>query len=435
MSKDGTNRGGARAGAGRKPKATAEKYANGNPGGRKLTVVEFEGATLEGCEMPEVKEYLKAKQKDGTYTCAEEIFKETWEWLCERKCEQLVTPQQIEQYAMSIARWIQCEEAVSQFGFLAKKPTGTVISSPYVIMGREYMKQANAAWFQIYQIVKENCSVEFKGPTPQDDAMERLLRARETHNITINSIEELRTRLDEMAKEFAGTNISATESKTTDTAYKNAFFEHLHTGLTSNVLKKGSDGAGGYLVPDTYEAELVQALRNKNLMRRLGTIISTTSNLKIPVVDAHGEAFWVEEGESYSFTNESFGQIEIDAYKLAVAILVSDEMLEDSGIDLEAYIKSSFADALGDAEEEAFLTGNGKGKPVGIIHQTEAALEVDTLSSITLDDVIDLEYSLKQPYRKNAVFIMSEEAYLHLRKIKTFNGKPAWKPSLTEDEP
>ena len=255
------------------------------------------------------------------------------------------------------------------------------------------------------------------------------------NNLTINSIEELRTRLDEMAKEFAGTNISATESKTTDTAYKNAFFEHLHTGLTSNVLKKGSDGAGGYLVPDTYKAELVQVLRNKNLMRRLGTIISTTSNLKIPVVDAHGEAFWVEEGESYSFTNESFGQIEIDAYKLAVAILVSDEMLEDSGIYLEAYIKSSFADALGDAEEEAFLTGNGKGKPVGIIHQTEAALEVDTLSSITLDDVIDLEYSLKQPYRKNAVFIMSEEAYLHLRKIKTFNGKPAWKPSLTEDEP
>lgn len=183
MSKDGTNRGGARAGAGRKPKAIAEKYANGNPGGRKLTVVEFEGATLEGYEMPEVKEYLKAKQKDGTYTCAEEIFKETWEWLCERKCEQLVTPQQIEQYAMSIARWIQCEEAVSQFGFLAKKPTGTVISSPYVIMGREYMKQANAAWFQIYQIVKENCSVEFKGPTPQDDAMERLLRARTPYNI------------------------------------------------------------------------------------------------------------------------------------------------------------------------------------------------------------------------------------------------------------
>lgn len=255
------------------------------------------------------------------------------------------------------------------------------------------------------------------------------------NNHTINSIEELRTRLNEMAAEFTDTNISGTSANVTDTAYRNAFFEHLHTGLTSNVLKKGSDGAGGYLVPDTYEEELVQALHDKNLMRRLSKIISTTTNLKIPVVDAHGEAFWVEEGESYSFTNESFGQIEIDAYKLAVAILVSDEMLEDSGIDLESYIKSSFADALGDAEEEAFLTGNGKGKPMGIIHQAEVALEVDALSSLTLDDVIDLEYSLKQPYRKNAVCIMSEEAYLHLRKIKTFNGKPAWEPSLTEGEP
>ena len=45
-------------------------------------------------------------------------------------------------------------------------------------MGREYMKQANTAWYQIFQVVKENCCVELGGKTPQDDAMERLLRAR-----------------------------------------------------------------------------------------------------------------------------------------------------------------------------------------------------------------------------------------------------------------
>jgi hypothetical protein len=180
MSKDGTNRGGARPGAGRKPKAISEKIASGNPGGRKLTVVNFgdEAVNLKGSEMPPVKDYLKAKQKDGSVTCAEEIYKETWEWLRERKCDHLVTTQQIEQYAMSVARWIQCEEAVSEFGFLAKKPTGTVISSPYVTMGREYMKQANTAWFQIFQVVKENCVMELGGTTPQDDVMERLLRAR-----------------------------------------------------------------------------------------------------------------------------------------------------------------------------------------------------------------------------------------------------------------
>lgn len=183
MSKDGTTRGGQRPGAGRKPKAVTEKYANGNPGGRKITVMDFGDTTeaLQGVEMPPAKDYLKATQKDGTITCAEEIFKETWSWLHERKCDHIVTSQQIESYAMSVARWIQCEEAITQFGFLAKKPTGTVTSSPYVSMAREYMKQANAAWFQIYQIVKENCSVDFSGPSPQDDAMERLLRAREAH--------------------------------------------------------------------------------------------------------------------------------------------------------------------------------------------------------------------------------------------------------------
>ena len=86
--------------------------------------------------------------------------------------------QLIEQYAMSVSRWIQCEEAISEYGFLAKHPTtGNAIASPYVSMSRDYMKQVNSTWFAIYQIVKENCSVEY-GQTPHDDLMERLLSAR-----------------------------------------------------------------------------------------------------------------------------------------------------------------------------------------------------------------------------------------------------------------
>ena len=91
----------------------------------------------------------------------------------------LVNNQLIEQYAMSVARWIQCEEAISEFGYLAKHPTtGNAIASPYVSMSRDYKKQVNADWSQIYQIVRENCAVEFDGMSPQDDVMERLLRAR-----------------------------------------------------------------------------------------------------------------------------------------------------------------------------------------------------------------------------------------------------------------
>lgn len=90
----------------------------------------------------------------------------------------MVAAEKIQRISIFVRSFGQCEEAVSQYGFLAKKLTGTVISSPYVTMGREYMKQANTAWYQIYQVVKENCTVEFNGLTPQDDVMERLLRVR-----------------------------------------------------------------------------------------------------------------------------------------------------------------------------------------------------------------------------------------------------------------
>ena len=71
------------------------------------------------------------------------------------------------------------KNGISEYGFLAKHPTtGNAIASPYVSMSQMYMKQVNQIWYQIYQIVKENCSVEFSGNTPQDDVMERLLRTR-----------------------------------------------------------------------------------------------------------------------------------------------------------------------------------------------------------------------------------------------------------------
>ncbi len=178
MAKDGTMRGGPRPGQGRPKKALAEKVTNGTADSAKVIVLP-EPVKFVGADVPPVKEYLKAEQKNGKDLCAEEVFRETWIWLKERGCERYVNTQLIEQYAMAVSRWIQCEECISEYGFLAKHPTtGNAIASPYVSMSRDYMKQVNAAWYQIYQIVKENCSVEFGGASPQDDVMERLLRAR-----------------------------------------------------------------------------------------------------------------------------------------------------------------------------------------------------------------------------------------------------------------
>ena len=166
---------------GRPKKALADKIADGNPGKRPLTVIDFKdsAADLEGQDMPKPSAFLSAKQKDGTELQAVEIYRNTWEWLSVRGCAAIISPQLIERFAMASARWIQCEMITSQLGFLAKHPTtGAAIQSPYVAIANTYMTQANRLWAEIFQIVRENCAVEYGGATPQDDLMERLLRAR-----------------------------------------------------------------------------------------------------------------------------------------------------------------------------------------------------------------------------------------------------------------
>ena len=97
--------------------------------------------------MPKPSEFLSATQKDGTQLCAVEIYEATWKWLNDRGCSHLISPQMIERYAMASARWIQCEAATSEFGFLAKHPTtGAAIQSPYVAIADKYMTQTNRIW-------------------------------------------------------------------------------------------------------------------------------------------------------------------------------------------------------------------------------------------------------------------------------------------------
>lgn len=175
--------GGKRVGAGRKKKPNLEKIENGNPGHRPIKtieVAEIEPVEIDAIDMPPVKDYLTAQQRDGKNLEAGEIYKDVWLWLKSLKCEKLVYKNLIEQYAMSVARWIQCQEAITKYGLIAKHPTtGNPIQSPYVVMEQSYAKQITLLWLQIFQIVKENCTVDYRGPNPNDDIMERLLRSRE----------------------------------------------------------------------------------------------------------------------------------------------------------------------------------------------------------------------------------------------------------------
>ena len=186
MAKDGTNRGGRRVRAGDKPMSAAEKIQRGrevrvmNNDIPSFTPTELdavdlpEGAVMNGADMPKPSEYLSAKQKNGIPLGADEIYKETWRWLKARNCEKLVNKRLIEAYAQAFARYIQCEEATSTYGLLGKHPTtGGVMASPFVQMSQQYQKSANLIWYEIYDIVKQNCTEVFEDNP--NDTMELLL--------------------------------------------------------------------------------------------------------------------------------------------------------------------------------------------------------------------------------------------------------------------
>jgi HK97 family phage major capsid protein len=236
-----------------------------------------------------------------------------------------------------------------------------------------------------------------------------------------------------------------TEEKTgrASNDYKKAFWNAMRSQKPKyevlDALQIGTDSEGGYLVPDEFERTLVEALEDENIFRSLANVINTSSgDRKIPVVATKGTASWVDEEGIIPESDDSFGQVSIGAYKLATLIKVSEELLNDSVFNLEAYITREFARRIGNKEEEAFFTGDGTGKPTGILAASGGAqvgVTAAAAAAVTIDEVLDLFYSLKAPYRNRAVFVLNDATIKAIRKLKDGSGQYLWQPSLQAGTP
>ena len=207
----------------------------------------------------------------------------------------------------------------------------------------------------------------------------------------------------------------------------------------TNALQIGTDSEGGYLVPDEYERTLVEALEEENIFRQMAKVIKTSSgDRKIPVVASKGTASWIDEEGAFPESDDSFGQVSIGAYKLGTLIKVSEELLNDSVFDLQSYISREFARRIGAKEEEAFFTGDGKGKPLGVLAATggaETGVTAASATAVTADELMDLYYSLKSPYRKKSMWVLNDSTIKAIRKLKDNNGQYLWQPSLVAGTP
>jgi HK97 family phage major capsid protein len=221
--------------------------------------------------------------------------------------------------------------------------------------------------------------------------------------------------------------------------YKQAFWKSMRNKNSfdvQNALQVGTDSEGGVLAPDEFEATLIESLNDVNIIRQLANVITTSSgDKKIPVVASKGTADWTDEEAPMHEADNAFGLVTIGAHKLTTMLKISEELLNDSVFDLASYIAREFARRIGRAEEEAFITGNGTAKPTGIFTSGELGVTTASTTTITFDELIDLYHSLREPYRKNAVFLTNDSTIKAIRKLKDNTNQYLWQPSIQAGQP
>lgn len=273
-------------------------------------------------------------------------------------------------------------------------------------------------------------------------ALEKDVDALAQHIARVEKVESAeRSYVPETQRETAA--VPASEDKAAQ--YRDAFWRSMRAGVGPaelRVMAMGTDTQGGYTVPDEFRRELIKGLDEANVVRGLATVIQTnTGTLTIPTLTAHGSAAWTAENGPYTETTPEFSEITLTPNKASVLLKVSEELLNDSAFAIEPFVAAEFARALAELEETAFVSGDGSGKPTGLIAAsggTSAGVTAAATNAITADELVGMVHSIARPYRRNAVWLMNDATILAIRKLVTgVSGDKTylWQPGLQASEP
>lgn len=242
------------------------------------------------------------------------------------------------------------------------------------------------------------------------------------------------------ANYFGGTkNHNNKKFGVTGKIYQQDFFEQFQHGFKTahNVLQESVPTNGGYLIPTEFHDEIITALTGENVLRQISRVITTSTQHEVVIQATAPTADFIGEGQNINLSTETFNKKTIGAYKLAAGCSVTNELLADSFYDIEQHLLTEFSKAIGTREENAFLNGDGNGQPLGILPTMDADTTTTITSSgtaITADDVINLAYSLKRPYRKNACWLMNDTTLAEIRKLKDATQNYIWTQNLLTDD-
>lgn len=275
------------------------------------------------------------------------------------------------------------------------------------------------------------------------DKLDAEIKAEEKQQIREDALKQI----PEPAKGKAEPEDKAPKQKVTATAeYKTAFFHAVRGGMNSltgeerkiltDAMSTGAESGGMLVMPEEMESAVRALLAKQVVMRRLASTLTLTADRKIVLASSYGAASWIGENGAYPKVDDSYGTVTIGNHKLGKIIQVSEELIHDSEFDLTGLISTSFGRSFAEGEEDAFLNGDGTGKPKGVLVDAQTGVTAAAATAITADELLDLFYSLKPGYRQNATFLMSDGAEKILRKLKNATtGDYMWQPGLTSDQP
>jgi HK97 family phage major capsid protein len=208
------------------------------------------------------------------------------------------------------------------------------------------------------------------------------------------------------------------------------------------TLSKLTSGAGGNTVKTSFYNRLIAHLIEVSGIMLAGpTLLTTTTGekIQIPKTTAHSTATLIAEAGTISASDPAFGQAELDAYKYALLLQVSNELVTDTSVDLLGYLALEAGRAVGNAFGSHAITGDGSSKPNGVLTASTAGVTgAGSVAGVfTADNLVDLFYSVIAPYRNSpsAAWMMRDASMGAVRKLKDSNGQYLWQPSMQVGEP
>jgi HK97 family phage major capsid protein len=283
---------------------------------------------------------------------------------------------------------------------------------------------------------------EFEEIRNRADRAEELYAQEREVNKIINQPIEMRigTDADDVPLSFGEYRSRQNGGKVWDSPeYRAAYWKYMSVKNLSEleveeqrVLSKASAGAGANLVPTDFYNQIVNILRFMGPINQLATTITTDSGetIQVPSVSAHGVATWTAENAAYTASDETFGQVSLNAFKAGRQVIVSEELLTDAAFPLDNYLAQELGESIGVLEETAYTVGDGSAKPLGIAHAssgvTVSQAAVGNSTSFTYSALVSFMFALPYQYRRNAVWIFSDTGVRNFYTMLDSQNRPLW---------